>query len=84
MGYSVNAGGEWHLGHPLDQPAFSGGTAMPLLTHPIWLALDSVTSPSDVLVADEALTAQDLDGDLACTCRPYAAAKSSACAGAMV
>jgi hypothetical protein len=36
IAYISDSNGGWHHGHPLDHPAISAGTAIQLLTHPIW------------------------------------------------
>lgn len=36
MGYCSDSRGGWHRGHPLDHPAVRRGSALHLLTHPIW------------------------------------------------
>jgi hypothetical protein len=36
MGYCSDSRGGWHHGAPLDHPAVAKGSALQLLTHPIW------------------------------------------------
>lgn len=36
IAYISDSNGGWHHGHPLDHPALAAGTAIQLLTHPIW------------------------------------------------
>jgi hypothetical protein len=36
IGYVSDSNGGWHHGHPLDHPSINAGTALQLLTHPIW------------------------------------------------
>ncbi|UIJ44431.1 hypothetical protein LZK98_15360 [Sphingomonas cannabina] len=36
IAYISDSNGGWHYGHPLDHPAIAAGTAVQLLTHPIW------------------------------------------------
>lgn len=36
MGYCSDSKGAWHHGHPLEHTAVEQGTALQLLTHPIW------------------------------------------------
>lgn len=36
LAYVPDSGGEWRFGGPFEQPAFKRGTAIHLLTHPIW------------------------------------------------
>ena len=42
MGYCSDSRGAWHHGAPLDHPAIAAGTALQLLTHPIWWARPDV------------------------------------------
>ena len=36
IAYVANSGGSWRFGGPFERPAFKNGTAIHLLTHPIW------------------------------------------------
>ncbi len=36
LAYVPDSGGQWRFGGPFEQPAFKRGTAIHLLTHPIW------------------------------------------------
>ena len=36
IGYSSDSRGDWHHGHPLNHAAVLNGTALQLLTHPVW------------------------------------------------
>ena len=36
IAYISDSNGGWHHGHPLDHPSIAAGTAIQLLTHPIW------------------------------------------------
>ncbi len=36
IGYCSDSRGEWHYGSPLDHKSYKNGTAIQLLTHPIW------------------------------------------------
>jgi len=50
LAYVSDSGGRWRFGGPFDRPAFRDGTAMHLLTHPIWWAHDEpVATPALVL-----------------------------------
>lgn len=40
MGYCSDSRGRWRHGHPLENSAVTAGTALQLLTHPIWWAHD--------------------------------------------
>ena len=77
MGYCADSAGEWRYGHPLDHPALAAGTALQLLTHPIWWALSIAAGPYDALMAFQARHAAEVDDDLARNCRTYAAAKAA-------
>ena len=77
IGYCADSAGEWRYGHPLDHPALAAGTALQLLAHPIWWALDEPVSPYDALMAFQARHAAEVDGDLVRACRTYAAAKAA-------
>lgn len=60
MGYCSDSRGGWHHGAPLDNPAVANGTALQLLTHPVWWVGDA-TPPEDRLtsVLDGRLRALD-------------------------
>ncbi len=74
MGYCSDSRGEWRYGHPLDHPAIEEGSALQLLTHPIWwtgtdsidriVRLNSLRTGRDGSFADA----------LAANCEPYRAA----------
>jgi len=36
IGYCSDSRGAWHYGQPIDHPAVAAGSALQLLTHPIW------------------------------------------------
>ncbi|WP_343564173.1 hypothetical protein [Kiloniella sp. b19] len=48
MGYCSDSRGEWRHGHPLDHEALKQGTALQLLTHPIWWVFEG-SSPQEKL-----------------------------------
>ncbi len=66
MGYCSDSRGGWHRGQPLEHPALAAGTALQLLTHPIWWRGDA--SPRAALAryrADRAdAVARDLDANI--------------------
>jgi hypothetical protein len=41
MGYCADSMGRWRFGHPLDHEAFAGRTALQLVTHPVWWAVEN-------------------------------------------
>lgn len=43
LAYVSDSGGSWRYGGPFERPAFRNGTAIHLLTHPIWWAQDKPT-----------------------------------------
>jgi hypothetical protein len=43
VAYIPDSGGEWRFGGPFGHPAFANGTAIQLLTHPIWWDHDEPT-----------------------------------------
>jgi hypothetical protein len=45
MAYCSDSRGAWHYGHPLEQDAVAQGTALQLLTHPMWWTHFDVASP---------------------------------------
>jgi hypothetical protein len=44
LAYVADSGGAWRFGGPFERPAFSNGTAIHLLTHPIWWVHDEPTA----------------------------------------
>lgn len=67
MGYCSDSRGGWHRGAPLAHPAVARGTALQLLTHPVWWRGDH--SPRDALarfrVERAEQVARDLDANIA-------------------
>jgi hypothetical protein len=50
LAYVPDSGGQWRFGAPFEQPAFKRGTAIHLLTHPIWWDHDEpMTEPAATL-----------------------------------
>lgn len=43
LAYVADSGGSWRYGSPFERDEFKSGTAMHLLTHPIWWAHDEPT-----------------------------------------
>ena len=74
MGYCSDSRGGWHHGHPLDHAAVAAGTALQLLTHPIWWP-EAARTPTDTL--DDFLAARHgvLDPALAANCAVHAAGR---------
>jgi hypothetical protein len=48
LAYVADSGGEWRYGGPFERPAFRDGTAIHLLTHPIWWDNDEPTAGPEV------------------------------------
>lgn len=67
MGYCSDSRGAWHHGAPLDHPAVAAGTALQLLTHPIWWVGDAA-EPEDRLRRLLAAREAALDEALAENC----------------
>ena len=44
LAYVADSGGAWRFGGPFERPAFTNGTAIHLLTHPIWWDHDQPTA----------------------------------------
>jgi hypothetical protein len=74
IGYCSDSRGGWHHGHPLDHASVGGGTALQLLTHPIWWP-DAARPPVGSL--DEFLAARlaALDSALAANCAVHEAGR---------
>ena len=49
IAYVSDSNGGWHHGHPTDHPAVVDGTAIQLLTHPIWWCAMPAQAPSGAL-----------------------------------
>lgn len=80
MGYCSDSRGEWGHGHPLDHPAVEAGTALQLLTHPIWWQRQPGEGTVDVLKRFAAGRDDLLHRELAANCepfRPYVAARAT-------
>lgn len=72
MAYVSDSGGSFSYGEPLDHPAFSAGTAMQLLTHPIWWKAERVENRMELLDRFLAKRAKVLDTEAQINCYPYA------------
>lgn len=74
IGYCSDSQGAWRFGAPRDHAAVAAGTALQLLTHPIWW--DSVDAPAPVprLEAWAEGRRQLIRSELAANCQPFAAA----------
>lgn len=70
IGYCSDSRGEWRYGHPKEQAAIAAGTALQLLTHPIWWCSDTPTPEAKLeeFVAD---SNQQRRTALAENCEPY-------------
>jgi ribosomal protein S18 acetylase RimI-like enzyme len=71
MGYCSDSRGAWHHGHPLAHPAVAAGTALQLLTHPIWWSGAAGEPPLAKLERFLAGRLEALRRELASDCEPY-------------
>lgn len=70
--YVADSGGRWRFGGPFERPAFREGTAIHLLTHPIWWAHDAPDAePGHTLAKFAARLDERLRYDLARGFKPY-------------
>lgn len=76
MGYCSDSRGGWHHGHPLDHPAVAAGTALQLLTHPIWWTARAEASVQEKLDGFVGRRAVLLTTELQANCQTYDAAQS--------
>lgn len=76
IGYVSDSRGGWHHGHPLDHPAVAAGTALHLLTHPIWWTGPTPGDPVATLDAFLARRTETLKDHLAANCEPYRGARN--------
>jgi hypothetical protein len=72
MGYCSDSRGSWHHGPPLEHPAFLAGTALQLLTHPIWWQAPAL-EPAERLRSFLAERERLLDRELAHHCTVHRA-----------
>ena len=71
IGYCSDSRGEWGHGHPLDHPAVVAGTALQLLTHPIWWCEKGGATPRTRLDAFVARRDAGVRSALARECSVY-------------
>lgn len=72
MGYCSDSSGAFRYHAPLDHPAVLKGTALQLLTHPIWWDADPSDGAFDKLDRFRRQRDLDIGRELAAHCRPYA------------
>ena len=72
IGYCSDSTGRWRYGHPLDHPSVRNGTALQLLTHPIWWYRDEPAEPQTRLESLLAERRARLDEELGENCSAYA------------
>ncbi len=68
MGYCSDSRGGWHYGLPLEHESVRKGTALQLLTHPIWWNGAETASPTQKLLSHLENRATYLDNELAAQC----------------
>lgn len=71
IAYISDSNGGWRHGHPLDHPAIANGTAIQLLTHPIWWANARPVSTIETMTALHTELRGRLHGDLTATVTAY-------------
>lgn len=77
IGYCSDSQGAWRFGHPLEHEAACAGSALQLLTHPIWWQEDPASGPVETLDRFVARHQSAYRDELAANCKPYAAALSA-------
>jgi len=75
FGYCSDSRGAWHHGHPLDHAAVKQGSALQLLTHPIWW-IESGDIPSDKCSAFLERRQAILDQEMQRNCQAYEGRRS--------
>lgn len=73
MGYCSDSRGAWHHGNPLDHSAVKSGTALQLLTHPIWWTSEFPGRPVATLDAFRVRRDHELAREISENCDPYRA-----------
>lgn len=73
IAYVSDSRGQWRFGSPFDHEAFRNGTAMQLLTHPIWWDRDEPLAPEVALQGFVAERHGQFEIVLAENCQPYRA-----------
>lgn len=71
IGYCSDSQGSWRFGHPLDHNSVIAGTALQLLTHPIWWASDSNVAITARLEAFAESRRQLLRHEIAANCQSF-------------
>ena len=71
IGYCSDSRGGWHHGHPLEHPAVKEGTALQLLTHPIWWHAHGTESVREKLDRFLLRRFDLLRAELAANCETY-------------
>lgn len=71
IGYCSDSRGDWYHGHPLEHPAIMNGTALQLLTHPIWWNAKGAESVRDILDRFLLRRFDRLRAELAANCEAY-------------
>jgi len=73
IGYCSDSEGRWRFGHPLEHEAIARGTALQLVTHPIWwcaLPGEKVETKLQRLLLD---VSQTMTREVALNCKPFKA-----------
>jgi len=71
IGYVSDSRGTWHHGLPMDHPGVKAGTALQILTHPIWWTSDPDHSPHEKCAAFLARRGGHLDREMMQNCSAY-------------
>lgn len=71
IAYVSDSNGGWHHGHPTDHAAVANGTAIQLLTHPIWWCASPATATVAVVRAFRDERTASLTDDLIATVSAY-------------
>ena len=73
IGYCSDSQGSWRFGEPFDHAAVAAGTALQLLTHPLWWTSDAAAGVIDKLEGFLRARAALLHDEMAANCLPYRA-----------
>lgn len=73
IGYCSDSQGSWRFGEPFDNAAVTAGTALQLLTHPLWWTSDAAAGVIDKLEAFLRTRDALLHDEMAANCLPYRA-----------
>lgn len=77
IGYVSDSNGGWHHGHPLEHAAIADGTAIQLLTHPIWWTSEDGKDVRSLLDRVRLDRDSQLLGDLEATVKAYRGADTA-------